>query len=754
MNDEFDTRNGRFILYDYETGKDWDNKLWNENGYLMTVSHLGCPTSRYVDAQNNQILLNCPKANFVYVRDEESKDYWNIGLFPAWNREASDFRCEHAMNYTSVSSVCREIAGQIDFAVSAAGSFEVWRVTVENRSKRPRSLSLFAMTAFDLNGYAQPVYYSSVTTSATEYLPDLPAVYCNMQNPYAPFDNCQGFIAASDPAAGYDGNLEVFLGTAGSHARPRVLEEGRDCFNSLATVRNRCGVVQNKLTLEPGEKKTACYFLGLTTSREALRASFPAMKAEAETLFDFEAAQEAGKRRFGHLRVKTPCERANRIFNFWAEKQVSFCHLGKKAVRDNAQLAMGMCHFRPKAALGVVEECVAHQYVDGHAVLTWYPYLEPNIYSDPSFWMILAVCQAVKETGDFGFLDKEIPYLDEGTDTVYGHLKRAAEWFLRPDNYGPHGLPRIHHADWNDALNIPDEQAESVLMAMFVLYGFSELAGLSERLGEKTYAEFLRKEAAKLSETVNRIAFNGDYYVRAFSKFGTVGDKGQAGGAIYVNPQVWAILAGIVPDDRLPKVLAAIDGMETEEGIPLCAPPYPTYDERVGRMSGMLPGVYENGGIYNHAGCFKVMADCKLKRKDHAMNTLLKIMPDGVHNPSSRTTTEPYVFTNCYLKHPAVDMMVGFSWQTGTSAWGLRCFYEGILGIQSDYDGLRIDPCLPDDWKELSAVRYFRGCRYEISYLNKGGNQILLEADGHPLPNNQIPAFSDGQTHRIKVELI
>ena len=260
MNDEFDTRNGRFILYDYETGKDWDNKLWNENGYLMTVSHLGCPTSRYVDAQNNQILLNCPKANFVYVRDEESKDYWNIGLFPAWHRDTSEFRCEHAMNYTSVSSVCREIAGQIDFAVSAAGSFEVWRVTVENRSKRPRSLSLFAMTAFDLNGYAQPVYYSSVTTSATEYLPDLPAVYCNMQNPYAPFDNCQGFIAASDPAAGYDGNLEVFLGTAGSHARPRVLEEGRDCFNSLATVRNRCGVVQNKLTLEPGEKKTACYF--------------------------------------------------------------------------------------------------------------------------------------------------------------------------------------------------------------------------------------------------------------------------------------------------------------------------------------------------------------------------------------------------------------------------------------------------------------------------------------------------------------
>lgn len=752
MNYEFDIPNGRFILRDYETGKDWDNKLWNRNGYLMTVSHLGCPTSRYVDEQNNQILLNCPKANFVYVRDEESKDYWNIGVFPAWNKDTSDFECVHGMNTTSVSSVCREIAGKIDFAVSRKGSFEVWRVTVKNQSRERRALSLFAMTAFDLNGYAQPVYYSSVTTSATEFVPDLPAVYCNMQNPYAPFANCQGFVASSAPVSGYDGNLEVFLGTAGSHARPRVLEEGRDCTNSLATVRNRCGVLQNKLTLEPGEQKTVCYFLGLTTSLEALRAAFPAMKAEAGTLFTEEAARE-GRERFGHLRVETPCERVNRIFNFWAEKQVSFCHLGKKAVRDNAQLAMGMYNFDPEAALGVVEECVAHQYADGHAVLTWYPYLEPNIYSDPAFWMILAVCRAVKEAGNLDFLHREIPYLDEGKDSVYGHLKRAADWYLRPDNEGPHGLPRIHHADWNDALNIPDDQAESVLMAMFVLYGFSQLAELADRMGDGAFADHLRREKEKLARKVNDVAFNGDYYVRACSKFGTVGDKGQAGGAIYVNPQSWAILAGIVPEDRLQKVLDAIDGMETEEGIPLCAPAYPVYDAHVGRMSGMLPGVYENGGIYNHAGCFKVMADCELGRKEKAIGTLLKIIPDGPHNPSVKTTTEPYVFTNCYLKHPSVDMMVGFSWQTGTSAWGLRCLYEGILGIQSDYEGLRIRPCLPKAWETLRAVRLFRGCRYEITYRNHGGSQVRITADGHPLEGNLIPAFQDGGTHRITVEL-
>ena len=171
--------------------------------------------------------------------------------------------------------------------------------------------------------------------------------------------------------------------------------------------------------------------------------------------------------------------------------------------------------------------------------------------------------------------------------------------------------------------------------------------------------------------------------MRAFSKFGVVGDKSnENGGKIYVNPQSWSILSGVCPQERLDKVIAAMDSTETDEGIPMCMPPYKTYDETVGRMSGMLPGVYENGGIYNHAGCFKVMADCRLGRGDNAVNALKKIAPDGKFNPSSVTTTEPYVFTNCYLKHPSVDMQVGFSWQTGTSAWGLMCYYEGILGLQ------------------------------------------------------------------------
>ena len=200
-------------------------------------------------------------------------------------------------------------------------------------------------------------------------------------------------------------------------------------------------------------------------------------------------------------------------------------------------------------------------------------------------------------------------------------------------------------------------------------------------------------------------------------------------------------------------MVKAIDGMESEEGIPMCAPSYKKYDERVGRMSGMLAGVYENGGIYNHAGCFKVMADCKLKRGSRAVETLKKIIPDGAKNPSSKTTAEPYVFTNCYLKHPTVDMEVGFSWQTGTSAWGLMCYYEGILGLQRDYDGLRIDPALPEEWKRAEAWRNYRGNRLHIRYINEGGNKAKLKVDGKEIAGNKLPKFSDQCMHEITVTM-
>ncbi len=748
-NYSFDPERGTFTLTDPETGKDWSNHLFNGFGYINSITHLGVTYSRYLNADSVQVTLNCPLSSFVYLRDRASGAYWNPAGYPAV-RKVSRYACEHGQCYTRISSVCSGIFAETVYAIAENEPREVWRVRVKNTSSRARTIDVFAATEFDLNGFAQPVYYNAVTTSATSFVKEANAVFCKNDNPCRPHELSSGYILCSAPVKAFEGNYEKFIGTTGTIAAPRVLATKGDLSGSAATVRRRGGILETELTLEAGEEKTVCFVLGLIASREELLKRAEEFVSTAEGIVETALHDE---KKFGNLRTRSPEEQIDRIYNFWAEHQVSYCMLGKKAVRDNAQLGMAALNFDVALAKRTIDECVAHQYSDGHATLTWFPYPEKNIYSDCSCWLVYAACEYIKESGNFAWLNESAPYLDGGVGTVLEHLKRAAEWFSREDNYGVHGLPLIHHADWNDALNIPDDKAESVLMAMFVCKMFSDLEELACRLGENTFAEEMKERKNKLKETVNKVAFNGDYYVRAFSKFGVVGDKTSEGGRIYINPQSWSILSDVCPAERLPLVIAAMDGMETERGIPLCTPAYETYDEHVGRMSGMLPGVYENGAIYNHAGCFKVMADCELGRGDKALSALEKIIPDGKYNPSSVTTTEPYVFTNCYLTHPSVEMQVGFSWQTGTSAWGLMCYYEGILGLKRTYGGLKVQPAFPSKWKQAEAWRTFRGDRLHFIYRNLGGKEVSLTVDGKPFKSDVVPPFGDKKEHTVIVTL-
>lgn len=750
MNYKFNTKRGIFTLYNAETGKDWSNHFFNDKSYVMSVSHLGTTFSRFIDKDAVQVTLNCPLSSFVYLRDNATKKYWNIAGYPSLNK-ISHYKCEHGQQFTRISSIAQGIKASITYAIAPNDVREVWKIKIKNTTNRERTIDCFAVTAFDLNGYAQPVYYNAVTTSFTQYIAEANAIFNENRNPYRPHSLSSGYILSTLPIKACDGNYERFIGTMGTQTKPIILEKGLDCTNSTATVRQRGGILQNCITLQAKEEKEFYYVLGLIEDKETLCHRYNEITNECREIVD---NAEKGESRFGALRTKCKDSQLNNIMNFWAEKQVSYCMLGKKAVRDNAQLGMAMLNFNLPLAKKTIDECVSHQYSDGHAVLTWYPYLEKNIYSDPSAWLIFAVCGYIKESGDFDYLEKEMPYLDGKSATVYAHIKQAIYWFLREDNFGIHGLPLIYHADWNDALNIPDEKAESVMMAMLICKAINNIIELAEFLGEQDYASNLAKKKQKLVDIINDRAYNGEYYVRAFSKYGVVGDKScENGGKIYANSQSWSILSGVCPDDRLDSVLKALDGMETEKGLPMCCPSYKTYDESVGRMSGMLPGVYENGGIYNHAGCFKVMADCKIGRGDNAVELLKKIIPDGKYNPSFITTTEPYVFTNCYLQHPSVDMQVGFSWQTGTSAWGLMCYYEGILGLKSGYDGLHICPTMPKTWDKIEAWRNYRGNRLHIRYVNYGGKNVNLNVDGREIEGNIVPLFDDNKSHNVTVIL-
>lgn len=742
----------------------WFNYLWNENGYCAQVSQMGHGRSYYINERADMCQVNNNDARYMYLRDDETGDAWNIGQGPL-NAPVEAYRCEHHIAFTRITSVRGGMEASWRIHVPQDGFHEVWTVCLQNHSLKTRTLSLFSAVTFELEGFSYPRYYEMYRCMETAYDASLQGVYCASCHPFAPHKRYNAYLAASEPADAWDGDLAAFCGATGSitkpdasayalFQRPRVVTEGMDCTNSAGALFILGGVLQHKFTLAPGEERRLTLVLGVSESMEearAVRAQY-ADPCAAEEELEQTVAYNLGK--YASLSVRTPDEKINSVMNWWLKKQIDCCIVGKKGVRDNLQIAVALLSYRPEKAREEIIECLRHQFRDGHAVLTWYPY-DDTRYSDQPFWIIWAVCELIKETGDMSLLTLDVAWQDGGSAPMLEHLKAAVRCLT--ENVGPNGLPLLFFADWNDALNVTDDhQAESVMLAHQTCMALKELERLTRRAGHATYARELERKRASLMRAINEKAWDGGWYRRVLSAKGPIGSKDSPGSRIYLNAQTWAVLGDVADAEKLPTLVAAVDGMEQDFGFPLNMPPYEAYTPHTGRMSGMLPGLFENGGVYCHATAFKILMDCKLGRGRQALRTLKKIMPDSEKNPSSRSGAEPYVFTNCYATHPRYYGKSYWSWTTGTSAWSMMGLYEGMLGVKRDYDGLKIMPCLPPEWERAEMTRSFRETRYHIvlhnpAHLEAGRARILL--DGRPVSGCTLPALSDGLVHEVSVSI-
>ena len=737
----------------------WYNYLWNEMGYCAQVSQIGHGRSYYLNEKADMCMLNGDSARYIYLRDEETKDCWNIGCGPL-NTPVENYCCVHAIGYTALSSRKNGIEGSWHICVPTDLYGEVWTVRIKNIDQKERTVSLFSAVSFSLDGFSHPRYYEMYRSIETCFDPELSGVYCRSAHPFAPHKRYNGYLASSEKVVAFDGDLTAFCGSLSTvtnkdasssalYQRPRVVMEGLNCTNSEGALFIPGAVLQHRIKLQPGEEKEIYLLFGVSESLEEARCA-------AHTYLNRDAAEKALEkaeahyaRKYADLSVHTPDEKINRIMNNWLKKQVDFCIVGKKGVRDNLQIAVALLNYRPEKAQEEILECLRHQFQDGHAVLTWYPY-DDTRYSDQPFWIIWAVCQLIKETGDQSILNRKIPWQDGGEDTVLAHIKAAVHCLLA--DKGVNGLVRIYFADWNDALNIPEqEQAESVMLSEQFCLALKEFIALMNWLGRPSDTAFLQEAYDEMKRAINLAAWDGEWYMRALAKTENIGSRQSSGSKIYLNAQTWAVLGDVVDADKLPSVLKAVDGMERDFGFPLNDPPYAAFDPMVGRMSGMLPGLFENGGVYCHASAFKILMDCRLNRGDHALRTLKKIMPDSEKNPSSQSGAEPYVFTNCYSTHPKYYGRSYQSWTTGTSAWCMMGLYEGIFGVQRDYEGLRIRPAFPSSWQEAEMTRRFRGADYRIR-LRRGEHKGIL-VDGESIEGDLLPDFQDGKEHLVEVTL-
>lgn len=751
-------------IYDSRTPRYWYNYLWNEDRYCAQVSQVGHGRSYYLSEKADMCMINRDDTRYVYLRDDEDGMCWNIGEGPM-NEGVEDYCCTHSIGYSLIRSRKNDIEGSWRIFVPKRGFHEVWTLKLQNTGKRERKLSMFSAVSFYLEGFSYPRYYEMYRCMKTEFDRNLNGIYCDSAHPFAPHDLYHGFLASSEPVYAWDGDLTKFCGSTSTltlpdasacalFQRPDVVVQGRDCTDSEAALFILGGVLQHKIVLKPGEEKEIRVIFGISRSREEAQRTMETYADRENTEQEFQEAEAYNFEKIRSLSVKTPDKKINHIMNNWVKKQADFCIVGKKGVRDNLQIAVALLNYRQEKAQEEILECLRHQFQDGHAVLTWYPY-DDTRYSDQPFWIIWAVCELVKETGDLSILEKNVSWQDGGSASVLDHVKAAVNRLIL--DKGKNGLVKLAFADWNDALNVTDDpEAESVMLSHQFCLALRELRGLMEYAGESEYAQFLAGEYEKLKSDINRNAWDGRWYARALSEKGNIGSKDSRGSKIYLNAQTWAVLAGIADDDRLPQILEAVDGMEKDFGFPLNLPPYPAYDPHVGRMSGMLPGLFENGGVYCHATGFKILMDCCTGRGTKAVETLKKIMPDSEKNPSSRSGAEPYVFTNCYSTNPGYYGKSYQSWTTGTSAWCLMGLYEGIMGVKRDYKGLRICPCFPAEWEEAEVTRHFRGADYHIVIRNprhteNGGSAIF--ADGKPWDSDILPVYQDGRMHEVEVVL-
>ena len=756
---EFTEEGDACVIRDPETPRYWYNYLWNELGYCAQISQIGHGRSYYLNEKADMCMLNRDAARYIYLRDEQNGACWNVGFGPLCE-SVEDYACTHGIGCSTIRSGRNGIAAEWRIFVPTDLYGECWTLWLENTGDSPRMLSVFPTVSFSLDGFSHPRYYEMYRSIETSFDEKLNGIYCRSAHPFAPHKRYNGYLASSEPVFAYDGDLTAFCGSLSTQTetdasstaryhRPKRLVNGDNCTNSNGALFIPGAVLQHKLTLLPGERREIRLVFAAAESPEEAQKAAGIYTAEDAQILALGKAEAHYREKYAPLSVSTPDAKINRIMNLWVKKQVDFCIVGKKGVRDNLQIAVALLNYRPEKAKAEILECLRHQFRDGHAVLTWYPY-DDTRYSDQPFWIIWAVCALLKETGDQSILDLPVTWQDGGEASVLEHVKAAVQRLL--DDRGRKGLVRIFFADWNDALNIPlEEEAESVMLSEQFCLALKELRKLMLWIGNTEYAAFCESAYDEMKTAINCAAWDGGWYCRALAPTENIGSKDSTGSKIYLNAQTWAVLGDVVTDDRLPAILTAVDGMERDFGFPLNDPPYTAYDPMAGRMSGMLPGLFENGGVYCHASAFKILMDCRLGRGDNALRTLKKIMPDSEKNPAAQSGAEPYVFTNCYSTHPKYYGRSYQSWTTGTSAWCLMGLCEGILGVKRDYGGLRINPAFPSSWDYAELTRRFRGAEYRIVYRRTGEESITV--DGVRIEGTLLPDFRDGKWHSVEVTI-
>ncbi len=774
-----------YVITRPDTPTPWLNYI-GEGRYGGIVSNTGGgfsfdrdPRNRRVSRYRYNAVPDDQPGRYVYLRDQETGEFWSPTVSPTWHRPDA-YECRHGTAYTRIASSYRGIDAEMLYFVPLSpvdepAPCELWVLKVRNTGKAPRRLRTFSYFEFSLYDaqndatnldWAQHIQYSEFGDGVIRVMTKFnPLVY---------------FFGSSHKPTGYTCVREDFVGRGRDLSNPIVVESGSPA-DAPAPRGNSVGSLTHDIELAPGEERQLVYIAGCTVRPAEIDRVVKRFSSDAEVASAFDALRDDWTAYLGRFSVDTPDADTNAMLNFWNQVQcrttlywsrfVSGYETGMgrgMGTRDSGQDTLGTMHTVPDHARRMLTQIWEMQFADGHTHHQFFPLTGeggpglagefprwPQWFSDDHLWLILSVCAYLRETGDFGYLEQKVKYVDHAEETVWEHMLRAVDFTL--DNLGPHGLPRAGFSDWNDTMNVDhgSGKAESVWTAMQFCRAMLDLRDLSAKLDRPAEAGRFEGIHAAMARAINEHAWDGAWYKRAFDDDGQpLGVSGAEHQAIDLIPQSWSVLGEVAPPERAALAMASADEkLNTRFGLALMWPPYDGADERIRGTSTYVPGAKENGGIFCHANTWSVAAAAMLGDGETAYRYYRQILPLA-RTDSDVYRAEPYTYCQniCGPTHPSFGLGRN-AWLTGTAAWTYVAATQWILGIRPTYEGLRVAPAMPSGWQGFKAHREFRGTAYEIAVRREGpGNVVSLVVDGRPVDGDVVPLPAPG-TASVKVDV-
>ena len=791
----FDNEKREYVIDRVDLPVSWTNYLGVKDlcvvvnhtagGYMFYQSPEYHRVTRF---RGNAVPMDRP-GHYVYLRDAKDGDYWSISWQPVGKPlDQAKYTCRHGMSYTTYECDYKGIKASQTLMVPMDDAVELWDVRLKNTMDKARRISVFSYCEFsfhhimiDNQNFQMSLYCAG--SSYDENIIEYDLFYEEFGYQY--------FTSNVTPD-GFDCLRDSFLGAYRTEDNPIAVEHGT-CSGSHELGNNHCGSLQKDLVLAPGEEVRLIFMLG-----EGNREAGKKIREKYSDMANVDAAyaqlKDYWENKFAQLQIRTPNEGMNTLINTWnlyqAEVNImfsrfaSFIEVGGRTglgYRDTAQDAMTIPHSNPEKCRQRIVELLRGLTTKGYGLHLfspeWFdpdakkekkkPFKSPTVIptvnakdivhgledacSDDALWLVPSIIEYIKETGETGFADETVTYADGGEGTVYEHMKRILDFSA--EQVGATGICKGLRADWNDCLNLGG--GESAMVSFLHYWAICHFLQLAEYLGRTEDVEKYQAMRERVGNVCNRELWDKEWFIRGITKNGKkIGTSEDAEGKVHLESNAWAVLSGAADVEKGKRAMDSVDKyLFTSYGILLNAPSYTVPDDDIGFVTRVYPGLKENGSIFSHPNPWAWAAECVLGRGDRAMKFYNALCPYYQNNMIEIRQSEPYSYCQFVVgrDHTAFGR-ARHPFMTGSGGWAYFSTTRYMLGIRPDFEHLTIDPCIPADWKEFSAVRRWRGAEYDIHVENpdgvmKGVQELYL--DGEKV--ERIPVMAQGSRHDVRV---